>query len=177
MTNIVKSISVFTDCSYSPQKKYGVIGFYISETTPLTTDLKIDEQNIFTKIKTSISNTALEIEAVIIALDTLINKCKDENQSIQDIEIHIYTDCETVVNLPERREKLNQNKFLSKKTGKPLGNAALYREFYKLFDLTLPHLHWVKGHKKNRDKSLIDQNFSLVDKKVRNTLREFLNKP
>jgi len=87
-------------------------------------------------------------------------------------KIHLYTDCQAVVNLPQRRSKLETRSFKSQKTGSLLKNADLYRRFFSLMDQVSIKLFWLKGHTEKAGQSLYQRNFSYIDRHVRKTLRE-----
>ena len=85
--------------------------------------------------------------------------------------IEVYTDCQNIIGLENRREKLEKNDYKSGK-GKLMNNHDLYKKFYKFFDKTNLVFIKVKGHKKTSLKDEIDNIFNLVDKASRNALRE-----
>ncbi len=89
----------------------------------------------------------------------------------KNIIIEVYTDCQNIIGLQDRREKLEKNNFHSS-SGKLMNNHELYKDFYeKLDDLNLTFIK-VKGHKKSSLKDEIDNIFNLVDKASRKALRE-----
>ena len=61
--------------------------------------------------------------------------------------------------------------FVSKKTGKPLTNADLYKVFFAVYDRMLPKIVWVKGHTPKGSRDTVQMHFSHVDKAVRKELR------
>jgi ribonuclease HI len=85
--------------------------------------------------------------------------------------LRIYTDCEAIVGLPRRRADLEQNEFLSRRSGKPLSNADLYQELYRRFDTLKPEILWVKGHSSSKAQDIIQTRFSMVDRAARYHLR------
>ena len=91
-----------------------------------------------------------------------------------DAEVHLYSDCQTVTELPKRRDKLERTNFVSGRTGKPLVNKDLYQEFFRLFDLITPIVHWLPGHSPKSNQSLEQHHFSFLDKIVRKHLREII---
>jgi len=84
--------------------------------------------------------------------------------------LNVYTDCQTVTGLIDRRDKLEKTNFISQTKQTPLANADLLKEFYKIYDQLHPEIIWVKGHTSSKD-TKIKKNFSTVDKEVRKALR------
>ncbi|RBQ30532.1 ribonuclease H [Arcobacter sp. FW59] len=157
----MKKIKLFTDSSVNPQKKIGFGAF-----------LKIfDESFSFEELKKTMkikrfedtSSTKLELQTLLWALDECII---DEN-----IQIEVYTDCQNILSLQNRREKFEINDYKTS-TKKTINNHELYKLFFqKLDNLNIDFIK-VKGHKKNSLKDEIDTIFNLVDKASRNALRE-----
>ena len=89
--------------------------------------------------------------------------------------INVYTDSQTIANLPARRGKLEANHFLSGRTKLPLGNGDLYQKFYAFYDrLSLNYLvavHWTKGHTPASSRSDTQTIFAKVDLAARSALR------
>ncbi len=156
----MKKIKLFTDSSVNPQEKIGFGSFLI-----------LDEKNIsFEKMKKNIkikrfentSSTKLELQTLLWVLEEINDK---------NIIIEVYTDCQNIIGLQDRREKLQKNNFHSS-SGKLMNNHELYKDFFeKIDELNLTFIK-VKGHKKNSLKDEIDTIFNLVDKSSRNALRE-----
>lgn len=151
------NVYIYTDASFSKNHSLGVIGYMIfgenEPQVPLTI-LEIKESN----------NIRAEIRGAILALGA----------APKSSHVTLYTDCQTVTGLLDRREKLEKTNFISGAKGTPLANADLYKEFYKIYDQIRPNIIWVKGHTSNKD-SIIKKNFSLVDKAVRRALREAID--
>jgi ribonuclease HI len=155
----MKNIKLFTDSSVNPQEKIGFGSFLIIE------DEKMTFENLKKTIKTkkfeNTSSTKLELQTLLWALDEIKNK---------NSLIEIYTDCQNIINLKDRREKLEKNEYKSSQ-GKLINNHELYKLFFEKSDkLDLVFIK-VKGHKKNSLKDEIDTIFNLVDKASRNALR------
>lgn len=157
----MNSIKLFTDSSVNPQEKIG-FGAYLkifNENVSLL-DMKKD---IKTKRFEDTSSTKLELQTLLWALDEI------ENDSF----IEVYTDCQNIIGLEDRRKKLESNAYKSSK-GKLMNNHELYKLFFEKIDkLNLVFIK-VKGHKKSSLKDNIDEIFNLVDKASRNALREEL---
>jgi len=87
-------------------------------------------------------------------------------------EIYVYTDCQNILGLESRREKLESNNYKSSK-GKLLNNHELYQQFYKKVDKLNCKFLKVKGHKPSKEKDNIDDLFTLVDRASRDELRGY----
>ena len=155
----MNTIKLFCDGSVNPQKKIGYGAYFVY--TDIDT-LQSAKEKIQTKKFTDTSSTKLELEVLLWALDDseLLNK-----------EIEIYTDCQNILGLESRRERLESNNYKSAK-GKLLNNHELYKEFYKKIDNLNCTFIKVKGHKPSSEKDSIDDLFTLVDRGSRDTLRE-----
>ena len=157
----MKKIKLFTDSSVNPQEKIGFGSFLLlnNDETKAFEDLKKD---IKLKRFENTSSTKLELQTLLWALDEIVDK---------NIIIEIYTDCQNIIGLENRRDKLEKNHFYST-SGKLMNNHELYKKFYEKLDkLNLTFIK-VKGHKKNSLKDEIDNIFNLVDRVSRNALRE-----
>ena len=107
------------------------------------------------------SSTKLEIETFLWAIKKL-DYC--------DGIIEVYTDCQNLIGLESRKERLEKNNYYSSK-GKLINNHELYKEFYMLMEKYKCTFIKVKGHKKNSLKDEIDKIFNIVDKVSRESLR------
>lgn len=108
------------------------------------------------------SSTKLELETLLWAL---------KENDFSEGKLKIYTDSQNILSLLERRERLEQNNYRSKKN-KLINNYQLYQEFYKIIDMINCKFIKVRGHKRSIQKDDIDQIFSLVDRASRNALRK-----
>lgn len=158
---MMKKTLLFCDGSVNPQRKIGFGAYFIY-------DFKLLNQDIKVKKFEETSSTKLELEVLLWALDDL--KSSKE-------EIIIYTDCQNILGLEQRRKKLEINNYKTS-TGKIVKNHELYKNFYKIIDNikenTKCNFVKVKGHKKTKEKDDIDRLFNLVDKASRRALREYL---
>jgi ribonuclease HI len=159
----MKKIKLFTDSSVNPQEKIGFAAYLLLD----------DEIESFENFKDNIkikrfedtSSTKLELQTLLWALEEL-KEIVDKNTIVE-----VYTDCQNIIGLENRRDKLERNNFHSS-SGKLMNNHELYKEFFrKLDELNLTFIK-VKGHKKNSLKDEIDNIFNLVDRASRNALRE-----
>ncbi len=157
----MKKIKLFTDSSVNPQEKIG-FGAYllILDENKSIEDMKKD---VKTKRFEDTSSTKLELQTLLWALDEIE----------EDSFLEVYTDCQNIIGLEDRRKRLESNDYKSSK-GKLMNNHELYKLFFeKIDELNLTFIK-VKGHKKNSLKDEIDEIFNLVDKASRNALRENL---
>ena len=156
----MKKIKLFTDSSVNPQEKIGFGAFLFLDEKNIS--LEEMKKNIKIKRFENTSSTKLELQTFLWALDEINDK---------NIIIEVYTDCQNIIGLQDRREKLEKNNFYSS-SGKLMNNHQLYKDFFEKTDeLNLTFIK-VKGHKKNSLKDEIDTIFNLVDKASRNALRE-----
>lgn len=154
-------IKLFTDSSVNPQEKIG-FGAYLRITDESVPLLEM-KKGIKTKKFIDTSSTKLELQTLIWALDEI------EKASL----IEVYTDCQNIIGLENRRKKLESNDYKSSK-GKLMNNHDLYKLFFEKIDKLNLIFIKVKGHKKSSLKDEIDNIFNLVDKASRNALREEL---
>lgn len=166
------NIHIYSDASFSKRNQLAVTGLLLFENDDSHIATK-NSQAIQTRIFKETNNIRAELRGVIFALETSMNKLAqtDSDQNIKGRQINLYTDCQTVFRLPDRRKKLEASHFMSNRTKKSLRNADLYRQFFTIYDKATPNLFWVKGHTKKGSRDLIQKNFSRVDKVVRDILR------
>lgn len=159
----MKKIKLFTDSSVNPQEKIGFAAFL------KVTDEKVSLEEIKKEIKIkrfeNTSSTKLELQTFLWAIEEI-----NLNTSFL---IEVYTDCQNIIGLPNRKEKIQSLNYHSS-SGKLLNNSELYKDFFKLLEKYNCEFIKVKGHKKNSLKDEIDDIFNLVDKASRNALREEL---
>lgn len=145
----MKNIKLFTDSSVNPQKKIGFGSFLVVQNENiLFENLK---ESIKTKEFENTSSTKFELETLLWALEEIKNN--------EDCIIEVYTDCQNIIGLKNRREKLET------------ANNELYKEFFEKIDKMNLVFIKVKGHKKSSLKDEIDTIFNLVDKASRRALR------
>lgn len=154
---------LFTDSSVNPQTKIAY-GSYL-----YLSDEEINVNNMPYVIKnkrfSNTSSTLAELQILLFAL---------KEKELSSYTLIIYTDCQNIIGLNNRRSKFEQNNYYSK-NNKKIKNHIFYKEFFTLCDAIDCSFVKVKGHKKTAEKSSIDLIFSLVDKNAREHLRsEFL---
>jgi len=155
-------IKLFCDGSVNPQLKIGFGAYFVFEDN---SDLEILKKSIKVKMFENTSSTKLELEVLLWAL-------KQESDKIQKLEV--YTDCQNILSLLQRREKLESNNFKTS-TNKTEKNELLYKEFYSFIDVLEIDFIKIKGHKASKKKDELDKLFNLVDKASRKALRQYLN--
>lgn len=156
----MKKIKLFVDSSVNPQAKVGFGAFL-----EVFNDLSIDnlKKNIKIKRFDDTSSTKLELQSLLWALD--------EIEILADTKIEVYTDCQNIVGLQNRKEKLQSNDYKSS-TGKTINNYELYKLFFEKIEKLDIDFIKIKGHKKNSLKDELDTIFNLVDKASRSALRK-----
>ena len=114
----MKKIKLFTDSSVNPQEKIG-FGAYL---LIINENLSLEEmkKDIKTKRFEDTSSTKLELQTFLWALDEI----KEKN-----LLIEVYTDCQNIIGLENRRNKLEKNDYISGK-GKLMNNHDLYKRFF-----------------------------------------------
>ena len=156
-------LAIFTDASFDPASKCGVVGAVIIDENVVATDIR---PVVETKVFRNTTNTRLELQAILWAL----KKIRNHNRNIP---VTLYTDCKTAVDLPKRRTKLESRKFKTVK-GLDLNNGDMYIRFFSLFDEIMLKIIWVKGHKPSPTQNAHEKILSLVDKTTRRSLREMI---
>ena len=89
----------------------------------------------------------------------------------RDVVLTAYTDCQNIMDLPGRRERLERQCFFSSKN-KRLNHYELYQDFYRLTSTIPCEFIKVAGHQASNKKDNIDRLFSVVDRASRRALRE-----
>ena len=161
----LEKIELFTDSSVNPQSKIGFAAFLVKNDK----DIILEKLNKSIKIKKfeNTSSTRLELQALLWAISDI----EKEKSDLSNILIEVYTDCQNIVNLKNRKSKLVENNYQSG-TGKLIKNHDLYKDFFKIESRLNLNIIKVKGHKKTILKDNIDNIFNLVDKASRSTLRD-----
>ena len=162
LKNTDKSILLlFTDASVNPISKIGYGAYLVLDKHKLSKH-QTQLEDVKTKRFENTSSSRLELETLLWALSEI---------DLKNSLITIYTDCQNIIGLKDRKEKLLKQGCLSKKN-KVIKNYELYKKFYKTMNQTQLNFIKVKGHKKKSSKDEIDTLFSLVDKASRAALRK-----
>ncbi|MFA6190973.1 MAG: RNase H family protein [Sulfurimonas sp.] len=154
------TLLLFTDGSVNPKINIGYGTYLVIDEDKLSNNLQVED--IKTKRFENTSSTKLELETLLWAFSEI---------DLENCKIIIYTDCQNIIGLRDRREGFEKSGYFSK-TNKLIRNHELYKEFYKKIDLTESKFIKVKGHIKKSHKDEIDKIFTLVDKASRAALRE-----
>jgi ribonuclease HI len=174
----MNSFALFTDVSVDPRLHLGIGGYLLISASCLSAlpgeiEKSSVSEHLALKRFEDTSSTRLEVQTVLWALEDCRESLKDQ----EPYTLRIYTDSQCISGLPERRSKLEANAFLSRKTNRPLKNASLYREFFKLSDELGFEVVKVAGHTRTNSRNTIAQIFSLIDKGVRRALKQGVNRP
>ena len=156
----MSTLSLFTDGSVNPKTSVGY-GAYLAFIGPVPS-LAFLQTQIQVRRFEATSSTQLELQNLIGALAEVKDKAT---------RFIIYTDSQHIIRLLERRSRLEENNYCSKK-GKRLKQAHLYQAFYGLTDQLVCEFVKVQGHQASRHKEEIDQVFTLVDKAARVAIRQ-----
>jgi ribonuclease HI len=165
------TVYIYTDASFSKSHEIAIIGFACFSSTLEHESVPLMDIGITLSQVNEGNNIRAELRGAIAALEACLIACPKREQVI------LYTDCQNIIGLPERREKLERTSYISQSKNKPLANTDLYQEFYSLCDQINPQLIWIKGHTSvanystESTKNRIQKNFSYLDKEVRKFLR------
>ena len=157
-----EGIFIFTDGSVNTATQVGYGACLII--TDL--DLPISElaQQIQVRKFEATSSTKLELQLILWAfgqLDSFDRKCT------------FFTDSQNSVGLPQRRTKLEQAQYRNKRNT-VIHHHELYKAFYQMMDACECSFVKVKGHQPKKQKSPIEQIFTLVDRAARSAMRNQL---
>lgn len=156
------TLFLFTDASVDPQTRVGYGAYLLIPEFSLEAPISKHKTSIKTKKFKDTTSSKLELETLLWALGKIpTKKCK----------IIVYTDCQNIISLKEREERIVKNNYMSRKNTL-IRNHEFYKKFYKITDRYECDFIKVKGHKKTEDKDMVDTFFTLVDKASREALRE-----
>ncbi len=166
---------LFIDGSVDPKAKIGYGSYLLILKDIEDVTEKFIQQEIKSKRFTSTSSTRLEAENLLWALGETEEIVKEE---VHNELITIFSDSQNLVGLPNRRAILESRNFKSRKDGKDLKNADLYRRIYNILDRLNCRFVKVPGHSKMKEKTRIEKIFTQVDRSSRRALRGYgkLNK-
>lgn len=157
MNNLRNEINIYTDGSCNPAYKIGGWAAIIL----------FEEQEIILKgeeLKTT--HNRMELFSVIKALEYI------EDQNLITSRIIINSDSQYVVKLIERKEKILNTKFLTKKGNAVRNRNLVEKIFYYIEHLNLDFVK-VKAHQKKSESRNYNRD---VDKISRKIVREFVRK-
>ncbi len=155
----MNELMLFTDGSVNTHSKIGY-GAYLAVSER---GLSVDSLRRRVKVRRfeHTSSTKLELQTLLWALGDI--------QALGN-RVIVYTDSQNIMGLQERRDRLEQNNYRSKKN-KRLENYALYQEFYRMTDQLDCEFVKVRGHQVSNQKDDFERVFTLVDRASRNALR------
>ncbi len=168
----MKDIALFTDVSVDPRLKLGV-GVYLAIPASFleASSGDIDMVEVAARIKVrrfeDTTSAKLELQTVLWAIQAQQKAFKGK--------LCVYTDSRCVSGLLKRRARLVAEDFLSRRSGRLLKNASLYRSFFKLNDTLGFEVIKVQGHTNARTPDTVSRIFSVVDKEARKALRLWMN--
>lgn len=162
-------IYVYTDASFSHQHKVGVIGFSIFSNSEKHESVLLKDNEIKLLEIREKNNICAEFRSALVALDSIKNAESPKS-------VVLFSDCQTLIGLPQRRQSLEENLFISKSKNALLANAKLYQDFFILYDKFDLECIWVKGHFRAGTLDRVHENFSYLDKAVRKQLRISVDK-
>jgi len=170
------SHALFTDGSVNPQSRLGVGVCLLLPVQFLGTPCDdIDRRELsgscFSRRFTDTSSTLLELQTVMWGLSLYKDKVAKPLRG----DLQLYTDSQSVVGLSRRRESLERKRFHSLKTGLPLANASLYRDFFVTSDELGFEVVKIAGHSRASTHDSLKRIFSIVDRHARHELGLWLN--
>lgn len=165
MIETSKQVFVYADASFSKQVQLAVLGFVVFESKEHHDQQTATHLSPFLFEVPEINNIRAELRGVLWALESC-------HKHFTGAPVVLYTDCQAVSGLLERRARLEATYFVSQSKKKPLRNMDLYKEFYKIYDLLQPQVVWVRGHVSRSLASQVESNFAVLDKVVRQHLRQ-----
>ncbi|MBK5275094.1 MAG: hypothetical protein JJE30_08590 [Desulfuromonadales bacterium] len=167
------SFALFTDVSLNPQRKLGIGGYLLVPVSfPDVEPQDIEQGEVTARLVikqfAEISSTTLEVQTLLWALENV----REEITSQAGGVLRIYTDSQCVAGLLGRRAALENSDYIAKRSGRPLGNAQLYREFYAAYEQLGFQVCKVSGHSPACTHDTVQRIFSYVDRGVRKALKQ-----
>lgn len=168
------TIYIFTDAATSPQMNVSIGAFICVDKDLLQQYAECNAQDLNNKLIDQIvyqqysskKSTWSEIKTAIDALHFV-------HANLPFIrKIEIYTDCQSLCDLlNKRKEKLQNNNFITR-TGKTLNNANLYKELFECVEKFEIQVLKIKGHSSTASRLTIQEKiFAALDKLSRKKLR------
>ncbi len=157
---------LLTDGSVHSQSKVGYGAYLVlSDLNMSVDDLK---ETVNLKRFEPTSSSKLELQTLLWALNDMIMFSESDN-----MKLTVYTDSQTIVKLPGRRDHLEHRQYESRHHNR-LHQADLYQAFFRLTDRLSCEFVKVVGHQASGNKDKIGHLFSLVDQAARRALRNEL---
>ncbi|MEA3495660.1 MAG: ribonuclease H [Bacteroidota bacterium] len=150
MNNKENIFEIYTDGSCNTELKIGAWAAII---------LYGSEKIVLTAKEKNTTNNRMELLSVIDAIKFLKNK-------FEKIElIKIFSDSQYVVRICERKERLKNNNFLTKK-GKDIRNVDLVKELIVIIESMNIDFIKVKAHQKKSDKKNYNRDVDMLSRKI-----------
>lgn len=156
----MKELMLFTDGSLNPKSNIGY-GAYLA-VSEFGLSFNLLKKLVKVRRFEHTTSTKLELQTFLWALSDIHALGR---------KLILYTDSQNIIGLHKRRERFEQNDYLSKKNRR-IRNYKLYQEFYRITDQLECELNKVHGHLVSSKKDDIDRLFTIVDRASRNALRE-----
>jgi len=144
------TIDIYTDGSCNPQKVTGGWAAVI---------LEKDKEIILKGTEISKSHNAMELLAVIKALEYIAE------HNLNHGEITVYSDSQYVVNIIDRKQKLIEKDFKTKK-GADRKNSDLVKKLIHYIEILHPRFIKVKAHQKKNAKGNYNRNVDKLSRKI-----------
>jgi ribonuclease HI len=167
---------LYCDASYAHIEQFAVSGYVVFTSTAQHEKESKTPENVKTYFFKEKNNIRAEILGANKALNELKELLLKSDITLSNLDLQLYSDCQTLTNLLGRREKLEATGYISDRKKAPLANTDLYQEFFKLYDELQPEIHWVKGHAPGEADDRNQAHFRVVDKVVRKQLRILVKK-
>lgn len=149
------SITIYTDGSCHTQTCTGAWAAII---------INAENKTILQGTETDTTHNRMELMAVIKAILFSVDK-------YPDAILNIYTDSQYVVKLNERKEKLLDKNFITKK-GNVLPNADLLKQLIELVDKYPIVFNKVKAHQKATETENLNREVDMICRKAMRDIQE-----
>lgn len=164
--------ALFTDVSVNPRLRLGVGACLLLPLQFLNVPRhELDPAGlsgqIFYRRFTDTSSSKLEMQTVLWGMEIYRAQVPDPVRG----ELQLYTDSQAVTGLLGRRAHLEENRFLSGRSGLPLDNATLYGKYFATWDELGFEIVKTTGHSRASSHDSIQRIFSIVDRGARRTLK------
>lgn len=171
----MKQFALFTDVSVNPQQRLGVgacllLPLAFVDIPPEELDRDELAGRLCCRQFTDTSSTRLELQTLLWGLELY----RAQNPAPERGALQLYTDSSCIVGLPGRRGRLEGNGYCSAGSGRVLGNASLYGDFYRASDELGFEIIKVTGHSRAASHDSVQRIFAIVDRGARRALKLWL---
>lgn len=168
----MSGLILFTDVSLDPRRRAGIGGYLLTDLQYLEQEPHlIGQSDVASRLKTKLfeetSSTKLEVQTVLWALESSVGKLA----GLAEGGLRIYTDSQCVAGLLRRRDRLEEEDFVARRSGRPLPLAHLYREFYAAYDRLGFQVVKIAGHSRASSHGTVQRVFSYLDRELRKDQR------